>query len=281
MIQVIFSSMKSKDLQIYVTNPQLESLIAKYGSTGAMDRSTNKDGLYIVQSNMSASKASIYVNTTINDTIKLDASGGAQHTMQMTLDYQKKGDVYGFDTYRDYVRVYVPEESRLISGDGFDQYGQPWCGSDAGYRACTRDVYGDGSMICPPDATEGRAEWLLYDPYSFEIHPVDQIGAPTNKTSDESGRAMYGGWAVIPKNCTLTLKLSWYAPPTGDHPYSLLIQRQASTFPKVNLTIQPAPGTCNAPLHYSGTMSDQDRLFTVQKSAGGSTCSLQVADTTQ
>jgi Protein of unknown function (DUF4012) len=281
LVQMAFSSMKSKDLQIYVTNPDIENLIAKYGSTAAMNRSTRNDGLYIVQDNLSSSKASMYVNTSINDTIVLDASGGAQHTMQVTLDYQQKGDVYGFDTYRDYVRVYVPTGSQFTSGYGFDQIGRPWCGSDVGYGVCASDVYGDGSMICPANTTEGYATWIIGDPYYQYLHPVDRIGAPTNFTSDETGLAMYGGWVVVPKNCTMTFKLSWYAPATSNHPYSFLIQRQASTSPSLNLTIQPAPGTCSAPLHYSGTLNGQNRLFTVQKGSGGSTCSLQAIDSAQ
>jgi hypothetical protein len=282
MIQMVFSSMKSKDLQMYVTNPQLESLIGKYGSTNALNRSTDKDGLFIVQSNLSASKATTYVNTTINDTITLSPSGSATHKMLVTLDYQKKGDVYGFDTYRDYVRVYVPQGSQYLAGNGFDLYEQPLCGSDAGLQACPSDVYGDGTLICPANTTSGYATWHLYDPYFQKIHPIDRVGPPTNRTSDESGRDMYGGWAVVPKNCTLTFSLSWTSPPaTGNHPYSLLIQRQAATFPKVNLTIHPAPGTCSAPLQYSGTMDDQDQLFTIQQDSSRSTCKLQVTNSAQ
>jgi len=277
MANEMLHSMKSKDLQVYVTNPQLESLIAKYGSTASLDRSADHDGLFIVQSNLSASKASQYVTTAIQDTITLDTKGGATHHLQMTLDYQQKGDVYGFDTYRDYVRMYVPVNSQLLAGNGFDQYDKPYCGdAQSGYRLCQPDVYGDGSLVCSPPIKLGYATSYLNDPYAGRDHPLDMIGSPQNSQSDEAGRAMFGGWVVIPKNCIMKVTLSWYVPPTGQHPYSLLLQAQASVYAPLDLTIQPAQKTCvpdqGNSLHFSAVMDGEDMTFTVEQQ--GSKCSL-------
>ena len=277
MANEMLHSMKSKDLQVYVTNPQIESLINKYGSTASLDRSANHDGLFIVQSNLSASKASQYVTTAIQDMITLDAQGGATHHLQMTLDYQQKGDVFGFDTYRDYVRVYVPVNSQLLAGNGFDQYDKPYCGdAQSGYSLCQPDVYGDGSLVCSPPIEIGYATSYLNDPYAGTDHPLDMTGSPQNLQSDEAGRAMFGGWVVIPKNCTMKVILSWYVPPTGQHAYDLLLQAQASVYARLDLTIQPAQKTCvpaqgNA-LHFSDVMDGEDMTFTVKQQ--GSKCSL-------
>ncbi|HEX6479826.1 MAG TPA: DUF4012 domain-containing protein [Ktedonobacteraceae bacterium] len=280
MVNEMLHSMKTKDLQIYVTNAQVESLIGKYGSTASLDRSTNHDGLFIVQSNLSASKASQYVTTAIQDTVRVDAKGGATHNLQMTLDYQQKGDVFGFDTYRDYVRVYVPVNSQLLAGNGFDQYDRPYCGDgQSAYSLCQSDVYGDGSLICTPPISIGYATSYLNDPYAQMDHPLDMIGSPQNLQSDEAGRAMFGGWVVIPKNCTMKVTLSWYVPPMGHHPYDLLLQAQASVYGPLNLTIQPAQGMCvpaqKNSLHFSTLMNGEDRTFIVQQR--GSKCSLIAA----
>jgi len=270
-------SMKTKDLQAYITNPQLESLIAKYGSTASLDRSTDHDGLFIVQSNLSASKASQYVTTSIQDTITLNARGGATHSLQVTLDYQQKGDVYGFDTYRDYVRVYVPVQSQLLAGNGFDQYDKPYCGDALSrYRLCSPDVYGDGSLVCSPPIEIGYATSYLNDPYRGTDHPLDVIGPPQNQQSDEVGRAMFGGWVVIPKNCTMKVTLSWYVPPMNEHLYGLLLQAQAGVNVPLDLTIHPASNTCvpsqGNTLHFSDVMDGEDMSFTVKQQ--GSECSL-------
>lgn len=273
----MLSSMKSKDLQAYVTNPQIESLIGTYGSTASLDRSNSHDGLFIVQSNLSANKASQYVTTQIHDAITLDAMGGATHHLQMTLDYQQKGDVYGFDTYYDYVRVYIPVNSQLLAGNGFDQYDRLYCGdAQSTSRLCQPDVYGNGSLFCVPPITIGFTTSYLYDPFAGRDHPLDLIGSPQNLQSDEAGRGMFGGWVVIPKNCIMKVTLSWYVPPTGQHPYNLLLQAQADVYAPLDLTIQPAQEACvpnqGNSLHFSSVMKGEDMNFTVKQQ--GSKCVL-------
>jgi hypothetical protein len=270
----MFQSMKSKDLQIYVTNPQLEAVIGKYGSTASLDRSASHDGFFIVQSNLSASKASQYVTTSIQDTIQLDSQGGATHHLQVTLAYLQKGPVYGYSTYRDYVRIYVPPSSQLLSGNGFDQVGQPYCGdSKSRYPLCQPDVYGDGSLVCTAPLSIGGATPYLSDPYAGTDHPLDVTGPPTNRQSDESGRAMFGGWVVVPNKCTMKVTLTWYVPPMGQQPYHLLLQAQASVYGPLDLTVQPSAGTCaGKPLHFSRTMDGEDLLVTLKQQ--GAQCSL-------
>lgn len=273
----MFQSMKSKDLQIFVTNPQLESLLGKYGSTASFDRSTTHDGFFLVQSNLSASKASQYVTTTIQDAITLDRRGGATHHLQVTLNYQQKGDVYGFDTYRDYLRIYVPVNSQLLAGNGFDQYDSPYCGdAQSGYRLCQSDVYGDGSLVCVPPVTIGYATSYLRDPYAGKDHPLDRTGPPPNQQSDEAGRAMFGGWVVIPKNCVAKVTLSWYVPPLSKQAYSLLLQAQAGVDAPLDLTIHPFAGVCSPnqgkALRFSREMGGEDIFLTLKQQ--GTMCSL-------
>ncbi len=277
MAKEMLSSMKSKDLQIYVTNPQLESLIGKYGSTAAMDRSTTHDGLFIVQANLSASKASQYVTTSIQDSITLNTQGGATHHLQITLNYQQKGDVYGFDTYRDYMRIYVPVNSQLRSGNGFDQYHKAYCGDEkSGYPLCQADVYGDGSLLCTPPVEIGYATSYLNDPYVNKDHPLDSTGLPQNVQSDETGRALFGGWVIIPKNCTMKVTLSWYVPPLSQQPYHLVLQSQASVYSPLALTIHPSAEACphnqGQGLHFSQTMDGTDLSLSVKQQ--GTPCAL-------
>src|SRR5205085_8874666 len=90
--------LKTKDLQVYVTNPQVEALLIQYGDAAQLDRSTTHDGLFVVQANVSASKASQFVRTILHDTVTLDSQGGATHLLQMRLVYSQVGPVYGYDT---------------------------------------------------------------------------------------------------------------------------------------------------------------------------------------
>lgn len=273
----MLNDLKTRELQVYFANPQVEALLMQYGDAGQMDRSTTHDGLYVVQANLSASKASQYVQTIMHDTVTLNAAGGATHVLQLRLVYNELGPVYGYDTYRDYVRIYVPPTSKFLSGDGFDT-GQPLCGGP--YAPCPQqNVYPNGELICPTGTYQaGAAAPSPIDPDGAELLPLDELGPPTERVSDEPGRAMFGGWIIVPKNCTATVTLSWYVPPMGSSPYSLLVQRQAGTFPEMNLTILPTSADCPAlktsGLHFDGTLT-QDATFSLKGNAPAANCSLQ------
>ncbi|HET8841998.1 MAG TPA: DUF4012 domain-containing protein, partial [Ktedonobacteraceae bacterium] len=133
--QVLYD-LKTKDLQMYFTDATAEHILMQYGYAAQLDRSTTHDGFYVVQQNLSASKASQYVATTMNDTITLDNKGGATHLLQLRLVYNQAGPVYGYDTYYDYLRVYVPPNSQLLWGKGFAT-GTPLCGGS--YGDCPTD----------------------------------------------------------------------------------------------------------------------------------------------
>jgi Protein of unknown function (DUF4012) len=247
--------LKTRDLQVYVSNPQIEGLLAQHGDAGTIDSSNSHDGLYVVQANISASKASQYVRSIMHDNVTLDSQGGATHVLQLRLAYNQLGPVYGYDTYHDYVRVYVPPSSKYLWGGGFDT-GTPLCG--ATLVACPqRDVYPQEELQCPAGQYQPGAQApSIVNEDGVVWHPLDSVGPPTNLVSDQPGRAMFGGWVIVPKNCSMTVTLSWYVP--GQHtgrPYMLQVQRQAGTFPELDLTILPSPGACSA-LHSAGEHFD-------------------------
>ena len=269
----MLQAMKTKDLQVYVDNPQLESLVAKYGSTASMDVSNTHDKLDIVQENLSANKASQYVATSIKDTVTLDQQGDATHSLTMMLNYQMRGGVYGPKTYHDYVRIYVPQNSTLISGNGFSQLDQnPYCGLPKdGYPACQQDVYGNGSLVCS-SATVG-----IDDPTSYISGLgdtgayLDKIGSPPNQTSDQPGHAMFGGWVIIPPDCKMAVTLSWTVPAMSQSGYSLMFQPQATVDPQLDLTVK-SPACHSGNTSFSGTMNGQDTMFRLKQRGN---CSLQ------
>lgn len=261
-------ALKTRDLQMYVTNTQIENLLVKYDAAAVLDRSTTHDGLFVVQSNVSANKGSQYVQTRMRDSVTLDANGGATHALQIHLVYHVIDQIYGPDTYHDYVRIYVPPSAKFLGGNGFEQLGQPYCSTFAGLGACpTYDAYGDGNLMCPANQSDPMVETnQITDPNNGRNHPLNKEGPPTNMVSDEAQRAMYAGWVLIPKNCDATLTLSWYVPPIGHNAYSLLIQRQSGTYPDMDVTILPTPGNCSALKtagKYFHTVLSQDQTFSL------------------
>jgi hypothetical protein len=288
----VWKDVLTKDLQVYVTNQQVEDLLVKRHAAGQIDTTPKVDGYAFVQANVSAAKSTPYVAVTQRDDITLDAQGGALHQLTITLRNDPQGPIYGYPTYRDYVRIYVPPQARFLSGGGFDQL-KPMCtvapptpteptptptvtptpgpkpgpkpsptpaptavvtptptpvppaapptptppqsGSlppivgaalvvsqqaslplqqPPGLPQCSATPYASGDRACPAQAyspPNGAAFTVLASGYGT-APMLDALGAPPNRTSDVPGRAMWGGYVVIPAACTATIHLRWYAP---------------------------------------------------------------------
>ncbi len=280
--QEMLQALQTRDLQVYVTNAQIENLLVKYNAAAVLDRSTTHDGLFVVQANVNANKGSQYVRTVMHDMVTLDANGGATHQFQMSLVYHMQDQVYGLDTYHDYVRVYVPPNAQFLNGNGFEQLGSPLCSEPAGLKACSRyDAYGDGNLLCPIDHSDPMAETNQQNNINHQYdqlnHPLNNEGPPTNMTSDEPQRNMFGGWVIVPKNCTATVTLSWYVPPTGHGAYDLLVQRQPGIYPEMDLTILSTPGNCatlkTMGQHFDTVLSrDQSFALSASNTSDGAKC---------
>ncbi|HZO72118.1 MAG TPA: DUF4012 domain-containing protein [Ktedonobacteraceae bacterium] len=254
-IKVATKDLQSRDLEIYFTDPTAEQWLVEHGYSGAMNTFSKRDGFMVVQANISISKASQYVHTTEQDDVVLDSQGGATHTLTITLDYRQTGPVYGFDTYADYIRVYVPQSAQFLWGDGFDT-GQALCkpnqpppsnggGGTSGNNppqpqkndcAQYNTSFPSNARYCP------SGNYSLGDRLFHQAWPIDKLGAPTALTSDLPGRAMWGGLTVTPKNCTSYITLSWYVPHavnqgSGQPSYSLLVQKQGGYIPTVEITV--------------------------------------------
>ncbi len=181
------------------------------------------DGYYLTQANTSVAKLSPYVQMTQSDSVTLDDSGGATHHLVLTWYNNPTGPIYGFSTYRDYVRIYVPPQAQLKRANGFDTgaplcwapgpgggakparfAGVPDCGADpypSRSLACPRGAYGPGPMAYTVFGGDGKTPWVL-----------DRTGGPTSTATDVPGRQMWGGYVVVPRYCTATMTLDYYVP---------------------------------------------------------------------
>ena len=231
----------------------------------------------VVQANISISKASQYVHTTEQDNVTLDAQGGATHNLTITLDYQQKGPVYGFDTYADYIRVYAPRDAQLTGGDGFDT-GKPLCIPGP---TRTSPALGNTGTTVPT----GCGQYNSFSPSNARNCPdgnyslgmrgglntpwvIDSLGPPTELNSDLPGRAMWGGLTETPKNCISTISLSWYVPHAvqkvhGQPSYTILVQKQSGLSPTIDLTIDASAVNGLKPFSFKGDIN-ADRTFNLR-----------------
>ncbi len=271
---------QSHDLEIYFANPQAEQWLSDHGYSGSTDSFSKQDGFAVVQSNISVSKASQYVHTTEHDDIVLDAQGGATHNLTITLNYQQKGQVYGFDTYANYIRVYAPQNAQFLSGDGFDT-GQVLCNPMPTVPPNKGDTPGTGDATPAAKCSQydtsfpSNARYCPDGDYKLgnrgfqQAWTIDSLGAPTNLTSDLPAHAMWGGLTETPKNCTSYITLSWHVPHAvidvvGQSPYALLVQKQGGYIPSVELTVNTSALAVKGlkPFTFKGDLST-DKTFAI------------------
>src|SRR5258708_13001292 len=106
----MISSLRSKDVQVYLNSSSAESLLQSYHLDSSI-QSSRGDGLFVVDANISPSKANSLITNTLNDQVAIDEKGDAIHHTTIHYAWVSKGPVYGSDVYRDYVLVYSPPAS--------------------------------------------------------------------------------------------------------------------------------------------------------------------------
>ena len=207
--------LRTKDIQVYFNNKDLQTLLHQLRTDSSISSPAGVDGLFVSQMNVSVSKGTPLISTTITDNVTLDAKGGATHKLKVSL-YNKGGvtwnDIFGPPTYRDYVRIYVPAGAKLQTADGFDLGpNNLMCAGSA----CGANPFPQGERVCPSGAyLPGQWAGTNYSQNTAGSKPgtLDRVGGPTNTKSDVPGRAMWGGWVVIPPSCTANLTFTYYVP---------------------------------------------------------------------
>lgn len=133
--QNIKTSLENKHLQIYVRDEKTAAVLAENNWNGRLDNVAAQDFLAVVDTNMGFSKANLYIERTLDYKITLDNDGKGEADLTITHTHTGQQDfdeciAYNLEAYRtggqylelaencywNYLRVYVPEGSQLLSG---------------------------------------------------------------------------------------------------------------------------------------------------------------------
>ncbi len=118
----MISSLPSKDVQIYLNSSAAEHLLQSY-HLDATIQSPGSDSLFVVDANIAANKASIFITNTLDDQVTVDGEGNTVHHTTLSYAWVLRGQNYGSPLYRDYLRIYVPPGSILHTQDGWEPRG--------------------------------------------------------------------------------------------------------------------------------------------------------------
>ena len=123
--QMMLTSVPTKELQIYFSDPTAESLLRARGMDSSLARGP-QDAVTVVDSNTAGNKSNLFTTANYTDAVTIAADGTATHHLTITYDFKSSYNpsmihyLYTRDYYRTYLRIYTPSNAKLVLHDGFN-----------------------------------------------------------------------------------------------------------------------------------------------------------------
>lgn len=121
LLGLLSESFYEKHILFYFFDPELEAQVKELGWDGAI-ADTQGDYLMVTQTNLRGGKTDRVVDIQVDHQAEIQADGSIVDTVTITKQHSgTAGDKLLGVSNVDWVRVYVPEGSTLISADGFEK----------------------------------------------------------------------------------------------------------------------------------------------------------------
>lgn len=252
-LQIFYTALNEKDILLHFNDPFIQNEVEQLGWTGSV-RSTSKDYLQVVDTNIGGGKTDAVIDEVIQHQADIQSDGSIIDTVIITRTHRgASGDPFADVNNWDYLRVYVPAGSTLISATG---YTQP-----------------DSKLILEPSADYELDEDLRTISGDALIDE-----ATKTRISEEFNKTVFGNWVETRPGETSLVTLQYRLPFTlqlsgllssADY-YGLLVQKQPGSFDPLIITsvnvpdqvqvVWSYPAASNGVLHTSLTQDQYSGL---------------------
>ena len=122
-VGVLADSLSKKDIQVYLSDSDLQKQIVSYGWSGSAAK-TNKDYLAVINTNIAGGKTDLEISQVVDHQAEIQANGDIINTVRVTrtnngLDDNLFAGIDGGNV--SYLRFYIPAGSEFIEGLGFSK----------------------------------------------------------------------------------------------------------------------------------------------------------------
>ncbi len=188
LLAVFADSLRSKDIQIWLTRPEEQEQVTRFGWLGRLAPSSG-DALAIVEANIAGQKTDTSIDENVLHEVEISEDGSIIDTVTLTRTHKaSKGELFRGVNNVSYVRFYVPEGSELLAAEGFHPPSQ----------GLFKNI--------PPE--EGQ------DPHLASlIQPQGQ--SQGLHVTREFGRTAFGGWLQLEPGVTSVTKIRYRLPMTA------------------------------------------------------------------
>lgn len=178
----------SKDIQVWFSDESAQAAAADFGWTGELSPPESGDFLAVVDTNIAGGKTDGAIKQDIIHETRVEDNGSIIDTVTITRTHRGvKGEQFTGVKNINYMRLYVPMGSELLSSDGFESPGQ-------GYFLPTDDTLKPSTLLA---AIEGR---------------VKTHSESGTRVSEETGATVFGNWIQLEPGETRSVKLSYRLP---------------------------------------------------------------------
>lgn len=130
LIEAGWKSILGKNIMFFLFDDQMQANMNTFGATGSISQHDG-DFLHINDANLGGRKSNLYVTQEVLQTISYNKEGLIQKTLEITYKNPEKYDGWLNSVLPNYVRIYVPKGSKLISFEGAEETFETY--EDLGY----------------------------------------------------------------------------------------------------------------------------------------------------
>lgn len=211
-LAVLNKLLGEKFMLFYFNDQELQNYIVDQGWGGEI-KQTSQDYLSIINTNIGGGKTDLMIEELIDHKLSIEKDGTVKATVTLNRIHKGvEGDPLSGIKNIDFVRFYVPQESKLISVSGFDRM-------DPRLFMYPNEEYKE-------DADLQRIEQNVV---------IDEVSG--TRISEEFGKTVFGNWIGTEpgksSQVSITYQLPFKIKPTGlftkTDSYNLFVQKQAGT----------------------------------------------------
>lgn len=235
LVGVIEDSLNEKHVMFYLSDPELQSKSHEYGWDGAM-KNTAFDYLMVVNTNVAGGKTDRVIRETISHEAEIQKDGSIIDTVTIKREHTgEKWQEFTGVRNNDWLRVYVPLGSELISYEGFSTP--------------------EAKFFSAPDSAWGEDELLEKTEAKAKIDP--ETGT---RVYAENGKTVFANWSQIDPGQTAELVIRYRLPfkiekierpDTWQNRLGALLNPGQKDLTPYALLVQKQPGTIGANFYSS------------------------------
>lgn len=166
LFQAGFKSLLEKHVLFYLFDSKAETAVSDFGLGGTI-KAYNGDYLHVNDANLGGRKSNLYATEEVEQNIQIGRDGTVTKTVTITYKNPEKQDGWLNSVLPNWVRVYVPKGSQLVTSEGLEAKQDP-------YEDLGKTVFAGFFQLRPEGVSKVTFQYKLPFKASKEYHLLIQ-----------------------------------------------------------------------------------------------------------